>query len=131
MKKIHIALLLATVFSVSTISCNQYRSMSSASKVSQLSGNPFMYQLSKSVLKNITTFMAEKGLKSTVGKLNLLSPISAIVSNPADVSSLKNMLSTAYSIAPKKLDTQFSSLTNMKDLITFVAANGRSGFNFY
>lgn len=75
--------------------------------------------------------MAEKGIKSTVGKLNLLSPISAIVSNPSDVTSFKNMLSTAYSIAPTKLDAKFSSLSNVKDLITFVAANGRSGFNFY
>lgn len=39
MKKIHILLLLITLTSVFSIGCNEYRSLSSASKVSQLSGN--------------------------------------------------------------------------------------------
>ncbi|MEZ5046471.1 MAG: hypothetical protein R2831_05715 [Chitinophagaceae bacterium] len=128
MNKLFILLLVSAVFSFT--SCNQYRSISSVTKLSQLSGNPFMYQLSKSMLKNIGNYMIQKGIQSTVGKANLLSPLSGLFSKADDIAGLKNLLSTAYGIAPKKLDAGYGNLGNVKDLIGFVAKNG-TNFRFY
>jgi hypothetical protein len=130
MKKIHILLLLVTLTGIFSTGCNEYRSLSSASKVSQLSGNPFMYQLSKSVMKTMGKYMLEKGIKSTVGKINLMSPLSGLFSNSSDLSGLKDLLVSTYKIAPKKADAQFGNLQNVRDLIGFVAKNGKN-FNFY
>ena len=130
MKKIHILLLLVTLTGIFSTGCNEYRSLSSASKVSQLSGNPFMYQLSKSVMKTMGKYMLEKGIKSTVGKINLMSPHSGLFSNSSDLSGLKDLLVSTYKIAPKKADAQFGNLQNVRDLIGFVAKNGQN-FNFY
>lgn len=109
-------------------SCNEYRSLTSASKVSQLSGNPFMYQLSKSIIKLIGHFMEEKGIKSTVGKINLMSPLSGLLSNTNDMAGLKDLLMTSFKIAPKKMN-QFDNLSTVRDIVGFVAKNG-SSFNF-
>jgi hypothetical protein len=130
MKKIHILLLLVALTGIFSTGCNEYRSLSSASKVSQLSGNPFMYQLSKSVMKTLGNYMLEKGIKSTVGKINLMSPLSGLFSNSSDLSGLKDLLVSTYKIAPKKADAQFGNLQNVRDLIGFVAKNGKN-FNFY
>ena len=111
-------------------SCNQYRSISTATKVSQLSGNPFMYNLSKSLLKNTARYLVEKNITQAVGKLNLLTPLSSIITNPEHVGGYMSMLSTAYKIPAGKLAKSYNTLSTVKDLISFVGKNGES-FNFY
>jgi hypothetical protein len=46
------------------------------------------------------------------------------------LSGLKDLLVSTYKIAPKKADAQFGNLQNVRDLIGFVAKNGKN-FNFY
>ena len=128
MKKYFSTLLLLAVIGISATSCNQYRSVSTATKVSQLSGNPFYFNLAKNLKKNIVNFMAINAIQSSE-KLNLLTPISSILKTGEQINGFKNMLSTAYQIYPKKLDQGFDKLGNMRDLISFIAQNGRN-FNF-
>lgn len=131
MKKTQIILSILLFTSIACTSCNEYKSFSSATKVSQLSGNPFYYQLSKSVLKNIGSFLVEKELKSTVGKLNLTTPLSSILTTTDNTAAFKSMLGNSYKISSRKLNSaNFDQLGNIKNLISFVAKNG-SHFNFY
>lgn len=131
MKKIHVILAIFILSTVSLTSCNEYKSFSSATKLSELSGNPFYYQLSKSLLKNMGSFLVEKGLKSTVGKLNLTTPLSSIMTTADNITAFKSMLGTAYKIPSKKLDSaNFDQLGNVKDLVGFVAKNA-THFGFY
>ena len=124
MKKVQLFFLAFVMAMFSLTSCNEYRSFTNVTKLSQLSGNPFYYNLSKSLLKNVGSFLVQEGLKSQVGKVNLLSPLSSFLTNASQVGKFKNMLGTSYRISPTKMDEQFSSLVNMKDLIYFVAKNG-------
>ena len=128
MKNVYILIIVLSLGLGSLTGCNEYRTLTSASKVSQLSGNPFMYQLSKTVIKLIGHFMEEKVIKSTVGKINLMSPLSGLISNTNDLAGLKDLLMRSFKIAPKKMN-QFDTLANVRDLVSFVAKNG-SNFNF-
>ena len=110
--------------------CREYVSLTNATKVSQLTGNPFIYNLSKSMMKNTAKFMIEKGIKSAVSKVNLLTPLSAVITNPSHIGDYTSMLSSVYKIPGSKLSKAYSSLSSVKDLIYFVANNGQK-FNFY
>jgi len=74
--------------------------------------------------------MEEKGIKSTVGKINLMSPLTGLFSNSNDLTGLKDLLVPTYQIASKKADAQFGKVQNVRDLIGFVAKNGKN-FKFY
>ncbi|MBL7765958.1 MAG: hypothetical protein JNJ58_07700 [Chitinophagaceae bacterium] len=110
--------------------CNEYKSITSATKVSHLAGNPFMYQLSKSILKNTKNFMADNDIKMSGGKLNLLTPLASVFTQGDQINTYKQMLREEYQVPVKKLDLGFSKLRTMKDLIMFIAKNGRS-FDLY
>ncbi len=87
-----------------------------------------MYHLSKSVIKNLSSFASKSGANS--GKINLLTSLSSVFSTSEQTSGLKDMLALNYKIPQKKIDSGFGKLLTVKDLINFVAKNGR-GFNFY
>ena len=129
MKKINVLALLAILLVFFVSSCNTYKSMNTASKVSELKGNPFMYQLSKSVIKNLNTYAGKCGAKS-MGKLNLLSTLSSVFTTAEQIGGLKDLLTLTYRITPKKVNAGFDKLSTVKDLIGFIAKNGK-GFNFY
>ena len=123
----HVFILCLAVLSISVFSfCNQYRSLSNATKVSQLNGNPFMYNLSKSLLKTTSRYLVEKGIQSAAQKLNLLTPLSSIITDPAQTSGFVSLLQNNYKIPSDKLLKNYSSLSTVRDLIYFVANNGRS-----
>ena len=103
--------------------------MSSATKISELRGNPFMYQLSKAVVKNLGSYALKAGVKN-IGKINLLSNLSSIFTTSDQVAGLKDLLTLSYKISPKKVNADFGKLSNVKDLIEKKKKNGR-GFNFY
>lgn len=119
---------LFTLFTMS--SCKEYTSLTNATKVSQLNGNPFIYNLSKSILRNTGKFLIEKGMKGIGTKLNLTTPLSAIISDPSHIGDFTNMLSSTYKIPSGALAKKYSSLSSVKDLIYFVANHGQK-FNFY
>lgn len=114
MKKVHIFLFITAVSLVSLHSCNEYRSFNSVTKVSQLSGNPFYYNLSKGIIKHIGSFLIQEGLKGNVGKVNLLTIVNSIATTAEHVTKLRDMLGVAYHIPAAKLNG-FSSTGTVKD----------------
>ncbi len=126
----HFLLLVLVSSSLTFVSCNEYKSFSSASKISQLGGNPFLYNLCKGLLKDLKNNLIENGLKGSVKKMNLLTPLSEILKTPDQVSKFKTTLNTNYLVPTKKMDTQWGKLGTVKDLVSFVAKNGKK-FHFY
>ena len=124
--------LVAVVSLASLVSCNEYKSINSATKISQLSGNTFMYNLSKSLLSEIKTIASLAGKKADVKKINLITPIAQVLKTQEQISTFKNVLNTVYKVPVKKLDAGWGNLGTIKDLVMFVAKNGRnfSGINF-
>ena len=118
--------LVAVVSLASLVSCNEYKSINSATKISQLSGNTFMYNLSKSMLSEIKTTASLAGNKADVKKINLITPIAQVLKTQEQISTFKNVLNTVYKVPVKKLDAGWGNLGTIKDLVMFVAKNGRS-----
>lgn len=118
--------LAAVVSLASLVSCNEYKSINSATKISQLSGNTFMYNLSKSMLSEIKTIASLAGNKADVKKINLITPIAQVLKTQEQISTFKNVLNTVYKVPVKKLDAGWGNLGTIKDLVMFVAKNGRS-----
>ncbi len=130
MKNLYVLFIVCMLGVFSFTGCKEYTSLNNASKISQLYGNPFLYNLSKSILKNTSKFLLTKGLKSNAGKVNLLTPLSSIITSPEHVDEYKEMLCTVYKIPVAKLAKKYNSLSSVKDLLSFVATNGQK-FNFY
>ncbi|HMN31857.1 MAG TPA: hypothetical protein PKA54_00635 [Chitinophagaceae bacterium] len=126
-QKITTSLLIAFLM-ISVSSCNNYTSMTQATKISQLKGNPFMYNVSKSVISNLKQHAKSSGLD--VSNLTLLTPVSSIFTTDNQLGGFKEMLMKNYHIPTLKMNKGFSSIVTIKDLIRFIATNGR-GFNFY
>lgn len=118
-----IALVAFTLF---ISSCNEYKSFNSVTKVSQLAGNPFMYQLSKSLLGEFKTLLSMTGNKADAKKINLTTPLSQILRTQEQISTFKNVLNSVYKVPVKKLDSGWGSLGTVKDLVSFVAKNGHN-----
>lgn len=106
--------------------CNEYKSFSSASKVSQLSGNPFMYRLSKGILATIKDVAARSGNKSATKGLNLTTTLATVLTTPEQVSALKNQLLNDYKVPMKKMDALWGNVGTVKDLVAMVAKHGRN-----
>ncbi|MBL7773124.1 MAG: hypothetical protein JNM95_09695 [Chitinophagaceae bacterium] len=123
MKKVQLILVVTTLGLISFSSCNEYRSFSSVTKVSQLSGNPFYYNLSKGILKHLSGFLVQEGLKGSVGKVNLLSNLNQILTTADQISKFKNLLGSAYQIPATKMNS-FNAGGTVKDVVSFVAKNG-------
>jgi hypothetical protein len=125
MSKNYTTLFLALGIMMATTSCNQYRSLGSVTKLSQLSGNPFYFNLTKSLLKNTGNFLSTSGIKPD-SKLGLLTPLTSVLKTGDQMSGFKNMLASTYQVYPQKLEKGFGSIGNMKDVVSFVASNGRN-----
>lgn len=124
--KLVIAIIATSLF---TISCNTYKSIQNVEKVSQLSGNPFVKDVAKSVMKNISAYTQKMGI-ATPGKLSLITPLSSIFTSTDQINGLKDLIATKYMINPKKINTDFSKMGTIRDLVQYVARNGK-GFQFY
>lgn len=130
MNKNSLTLLIAIIgTALLTVSCNTYKSIQNVEKVSQLSGNPFVKDVAKSVMKNIGAYTKKMGI-TTPGKLNLITPLSSIFTTADHINGLKDLIATKYMISPKKLNTDFGKMGTIRDLVHYVARNGK-GFQFY
>lgn len=123
-KKITLLVLIA-ISLASFSACNEYKSFSQASKISQLSGNPFMYNLSKSLLTNIKGILAITGNKADIKGVNLLTPINSFLKTQEQINSVKNLLNTTYKVPVKAMEAKWGTIGTVKDLVGFVAKNGR------
>jgi hypothetical protein len=130
MKKL-ITLIFVTV-AVSTFnSCDSYHSLNNATKVSQLSANPFLQNIAKGLLRNMGNMLIQNGIKNVGSKLGLGSNLSSILSTAQAVSGFKNMLSSNYGIATGAIDRNYSKLNTIKDVVGLIAANGTKGLTSY
>jgi len=132
MKKNSLLLLVLAIATLSFSSCNTYHSLSSAKNLGQLSANPFMQKVAKSVITNISEDIIGKGLTSFKGKPSFTSPLSSMLNTSESVSSFKNMITNTYGISKNKVDANYKSLGTVRDAIGFVSRNAkRFDFNSY
>jgi hypothetical protein len=128
MKKIVIFSLVSIFLIFCNTSCTTYRSIENADSISQLAGNKFMKNLSRSIIRNINSLSTiKKG--QTIPKIRLNAALNSVV--PADLmGGFINILSKRYNVPLKKLQENSGSWNTVRDVISFVAKNG-SGFKFY
>jgi hypothetical protein len=119
------------IASLSTLnSCDSYHSLANATSIGQLSGNPFMQNVAKSVVKNIGNSLLQSGIKNA-GKLGLGTNLTSLLSTAQAVSGFKNMLSSTYGISNALVDKNYSKLGSIKDVVSLVATQGTKGLNFF
>lgn len=129
MKKLNL-LLLSSVFTLLLCSsCNSYTSLTQANKIGQLRGNPFMFQVSKSVISSLKSYAKTNGI--SVNEVTLLSPLSTIFTNPEQLGAFKRDIFKNYKVVSNyKTMNEYREVKTVKELINFISKNGR-GFNFY
>jgi hypothetical protein len=130
MKKFLAIAILGTISLCSLNSCDSYHSLSNAKNISQLSGNPFMQNVAKSLVKNMGSMLAQNGLKN-VGKLGLNTNLSSLLSSAQAISGFKNLLSANYGISNSVIEKNYTKLVTMRDVVGLVSATGTKGLNFY
>ena len=119
-------------FALSFSSCNTYHSLNNAKNVRQLGANPFLKKVARSLITNISQDVIGKGLTSFKGKPLLHSSLGSLFNTSSSVSTFKNMVSNTYGISKGKVDANYKSWGTVRDVIGFVAKNGkRFDFNSY
>lgn len=130
MKKIFTLLAVAIFASTTFNSCDTYHSLSEANSVRQLSGNPFMQNVARSVIKNVGSMLVQNGIKNA-GKLGLNTDLKSIMTTANAISGLKAMLTNNYGIASNVVEKNYSKLNTVRDIIGLVGTNGTKGLNFF
>jgi hypothetical protein len=130
MKKLITLIALATITASTFNSCDTYRSLSEATSVRQLSGNPFIQNVARSVVKNIGSMLLQNGIKNA-GKIGLNTDLKSILTTANAVSGLKAMLSGNYGIPANIVEKNYSKLNTVRDIIGLVSTTGTKGLNFY
>jgi hypothetical protein len=130
MKKIILSLAFCTMCMSTFTSCDTYRSLNNATSIGQLSGNPFLQNVARSITKNLGSMLLQNGLKN-VGKLGLNSNLGSILSNAQAVSGFKGMLSNTYGLSSSLIEKNYSKLNTIKDVVGLVATSGTKGLNFF
>jgi hypothetical protein len=124
-------LIAVSTFGLSTLnSCDTYHSLTNASSVAQLAGNPFMQNVARSLLKNMTGMLMQNGIQN-IGKLGLNTNLSSLLSSATAISGFKNMLGSTYGLSNNIIDKNFSKLGSIKDVVGLVASSGTKGLSFY
>jgi hypothetical protein len=130
MKKIIAILCLGTLSMGTLNSCNSYKSLTNATSFSQLAANPYIQNVAKSVMKNISTTLVQNGI-TNAGKLGLGTSLSSLLSTAQAVSGFKNMLGSTYGLSNTMIDKNYSKMNSIKDVIGMVATQGTKGLNFF
>jgi hypothetical protein len=111
-------------------SCDSYHSLSNAQSISQLSGNPFLQNIAKSLSKNMAGMLVQNGI-SKFSKLGLNTNLSGILSSAQAVSGFKNMLGSTYGISNSMIEKNYNKLNTMRDVVGLISTAGTKGLNFY
>jgi hypothetical protein len=130
MKKTILSLAFCTLCISTFTSCDTYRSLNNATSIGQLSGNPFLQNVARSITKSMGTMLLQNGIKN-IGKLGLNSSIGSLLSSAQAVSSFKGMLSNTYGLSSGLIDKNYSKLNTIKDVVGLVASSGTKGLNFF
>jgi hypothetical protein len=129
MKKVLFTAIIAIACMSTITSCDTYRSLSNASTIGQLSANPFLQNVAKSLVKNMGSMLVQSGIKNA-GKLGLNTNLSSLLSSATAISGFKGMLSGNYGISNNIIDKNFSKLVTMRDVVSLVSTTGTKGLNF-
>jgi hypothetical protein len=129
MKKF-LAIAVVSLFTISSFnSCDTYHSLGNAKNIAQLSANPFLQNVARSVIKNMGKNLLENGIKS--GKLGLNSNLKEVLSTAQAISGFKSMLGNQYGLSTNIIEKNFSKLNSVRDVVGLVAQMGTKGLNFY
>jgi hypothetical protein len=115
---------LVAISSVGFTSCNVLQSTSkagvSSSMLSKI-GNVLIQDMGSSVL-------AKAGMGGMASKLNMGTKLSSIMTGDSMVGTFKNMLTSKYGIASKKVDSAYGGFGDLKDVATFIGQNASKKF---
>ena len=130
MRKFFIIAIIGTL-SLSTFnSCDTYHSLSNATSIAKLSGNPFTQNVAKSLVKNIGNMLIQNGVKNA-GKLGLNTNMFSLLSSAQAISGFKNMLSSTYGISNSLIEKNYNKLNTLRDVVGLVSTTATKGINFY
>lgn len=83
-------------------------------------------------MRNISTNIISKGLTSFKGKPLLRSSLGSLLNTSQSVSAFKGLLTSSYGISESKVDANYKNMNTVRDVISFVARNGKKfDFNSY
>jgi hypothetical protein len=130
MKRLLTIAILAFLTMSTLNSCDSYHSLSNAQSIAQLSGNPFMQNIAKSLTKNMGSMLLQNGI-SKIGKLGLNTNLAGLLSSAQAVSGFKNMLSSNYGISNNIIEKNYNKLNTLRDVVGLISTTGTKGLNFY
>ena len=128
MKNIFITLLAFAAMTFSLTSCSHYKSIENAERMVDLARNTFMKRLSKSIMGDIRQ-IAQQEKTNLTSSIKLTSVLSSVVPSTS-MGIFINTLSTKYNIPLSKIEEGKNQWRAIRDVIGFVAKNGK-GFEFY
>jgi hypothetical protein len=120
--------LVMAIFAASTSSCNLYKSAGDATSIRQLSSNPFLQNIAKRLMTDLSKMLVQQGLNKAVGGLNLKTPLSGILSTAGAVSGFKNILSGSYKVPTQVVENNFGSFQNLGNVVGFLSKNANINF---
>jgi formate hydrogenlyase subunit 4 len=121
------SILLLAIFFISIgsfNSCTEYKSLSNATSIAQLGGNPFLQTVAKTVIKEMGNMLIQNGMKNVASKIGLNTNLASILTTPAAVGGFKNMLTGAFKLPTNLVDQKLSSLVNIKDVVNLASNSG-------
>jgi hypothetical protein len=130
MKHLLTIALLASLTMSTLNSCDSYHSLSNAQSIGQLSSNPFLQNVARSLTKNMGGMLVQNGI-SKFGKLGLNTNLAGLLSSAQAVSGFKNMLSSTYGISNSMIEKNYNKLNTVRDVVGLVSTAGTKGLNFY
>jgi hypothetical protein len=128
MKKITIQLSLLALVLTAATSCNNYRSLSSATSVSQLAGNPFMQSIAKTLLRDVGNMLVQQGISKAMPKLGLNTQLSSLLTNATAINAFKGLLSNNYKVNSNVVEQNFGQMKNLGNVVGFLAQNANVKF---
>lgn len=127
MKKITLVALLAATSLTTLNSCSNYKSLSDANRICQLSSNPFVKQVAKSVINDLTTTMVQNGITKVGKKIGLNTAVSSLLTNAGAINNFKSLLTSKYGVASNLVETaSINTFGTVKDVVSLIAQNGKN-----
>jgi hypothetical protein len=120
--------LIIALLGCTTTSCDLYKTAESATSIGQLKNNPFLQNVAKRLISDVGNMLIQQGMQKAATSLNLKTPLNSILSTATAITGFKNLLSGTYKVPTNLVDANFSKLTNLGSVVSFLGSN--SNFNF-
>lgn len=116
-------LFIAFVTLLSFNSCSTYTSLSNASSISDLRGNPFIKTVAVHVIENTSYMLNKNGLQKNARVLDLNSNLEDILTTPRSIIAFKSMLVKTYRLPKSSVESNMRVMQNIKDVIEFASTS--------